>query len=319
MIKRDDDPNATMDIQERTILVAEMYYIYKMSQQEIADRLSLSRPWISKLLKRAEDIGIVTFEVKSPSSGMLELEQKVTEKFGLKNTKIVRTGNEYKTQVDCAKAAAHYLASAIRPDDTISISWGYTLAAVAEQCPPMHLPTVTVLPLVGGVGMNSSILCGQIVATTADRLHAKYMMFHAPAFAASGKEKMTFMGTADIASIIQQGENADIVVMGGAGLTHSTLLEQKCVTDEELAQLAAKGAVGDISTTFINADGLIVDHPIHERLVSCNIRKTVDQAREAMLVAFGIHKTALISAALKGNWCNVLVTDSATADLLMSL
>ena len=44
---------------DRIILVATLYYKEKLSQQEIAKRLGVSRPWISKLLKKAEDLGLV--------------------------------------------------------------------------------------------------------------------------------------------------------------------------------------------------------------------------------------------------------------------
>lgn len=60
---------------ERIILVATLYYKEKLSQQEIAQRLGVSRPWISKLLKKAEDMGLVKIEIQSPVFGNEHLEK----------------------------------------------------------------------------------------------------------------------------------------------------------------------------------------------------------------------------------------------------
>ena len=50
---------------DKIVLVATLYYKNKLSQQEIAKKLSISRPWVSKLLSRAEDLGIVKIETAS--------------------------------------------------------------------------------------------------------------------------------------------------------------------------------------------------------------------------------------------------------------
>ena len=55
MSKR-ESPDAMLD---KMVLAATLYYKEKLSQQEIAKRLNVSRPWVCKLLSRAEDLGIV--------------------------------------------------------------------------------------------------------------------------------------------------------------------------------------------------------------------------------------------------------------------
>ena len=55
-MKKKENPDNMLD---KIVLVATLYYKNKLSQQEIAKKLSISRPWVSKLLSRAEDLGIV--------------------------------------------------------------------------------------------------------------------------------------------------------------------------------------------------------------------------------------------------------------------
>ena len=58
----------------KMLLAANLYYKEKLSQQEISQQLNISRPWVSKLLKRAEEAGIVRIEILSPYTGHTELE-----------------------------------------------------------------------------------------------------------------------------------------------------------------------------------------------------------------------------------------------------
>ena len=41
---------------DKMVLVANLYYRSKLSQQDIAQKLNISRPWVSKLLSRAEEL-----------------------------------------------------------------------------------------------------------------------------------------------------------------------------------------------------------------------------------------------------------------------
>ena len=74
----------------KTVLAAEMYYLYDMSQKEIADRLNVSRPWVSKLLKRARETGLVRIEINSPLVGSPEIEQRLREKYRIRNITVIR-------------------------------------------------------------------------------------------------------------------------------------------------------------------------------------------------------------------------------------
>ena len=53
---------------EPLMTAAVMYYEQSASQQEIADRMGISRPSVSRLLQRARDLGIVRIEIVPPAS-----------------------------------------------------------------------------------------------------------------------------------------------------------------------------------------------------------------------------------------------------------
>ena len=59
----------------KILLAANLYYKNHFSQQEIAKRLNVSRPWVSKLLAKALELGIVKITIDSPLSGDSDLKK----------------------------------------------------------------------------------------------------------------------------------------------------------------------------------------------------------------------------------------------------
>ena len=59
-MKRQDDKIA------RLVDIARQYYEEDKTQSEIAARYKISRPMVSKLLKEAKELGIVTVRIQNP-------------------------------------------------------------------------------------------------------------------------------------------------------------------------------------------------------------------------------------------------------------
>lgn len=55
--------------------VSKLYYERGLNQQEIADKLHLSRPKVSRLLQQAQEEGIVQITVHSPPGTFADLEE----------------------------------------------------------------------------------------------------------------------------------------------------------------------------------------------------------------------------------------------------
>src|SRR5699024_6820145 len=115
--------------------ISSMYYDQNFNQQEIADRLQLSRhkiyrllqkalergivyrsqlsrPKISRLLKKAREKGIVQITVIKPDSNFLSLEQELEEEFDLTEVLIGETepnSSPQRVKHQVGKTAANYL------------------------------------------------------------------------------------------------------------------------------------------------------------------------------------------------------------------
>jgi DNA-binding transcriptional regulator LsrR (DeoR family) len=306
-------------MQEKILLISELYYIYKLSQQEISKKLGVSRPWVSKLLKRAEEIGVVRIEVLSPSAGIVDLEDQIKKKFNIANAKVVQTLSQDRVIQNIGKAAANYTLSIIKPKDVIGVSWGRSLSAVAEQFVPMHYPEMSVTPILGGLEINPELLSNQIAAKIAETLGANSWILHAPAFTSGESERDIFLKEPSIDNVIKNCEKVDIVITGLGSLRGSTIDQAGYITSQEVDELEALGAVGDIALRFVDVDGNVVSHNIHNRLVACDLSILRKCSRQIIGVASGEDKVEIIRAALKGNWLDAIITDVSAAEKLLEL
>ena len=87
-------------------------------------------------------------------------------------------------------------------------------------------------------------------------------------------------------------------------------------TDEQLHEVVAAGAVGQICLRFLDADGAPVASPLDDLVTGV----TFDQLRSAerrWVVAGGPAKYPAVRAVLRGGWADTLVTDVVTARWLL--
>ena len=309
----------SFEMMQKITLAAELYYVYHLTQNDIASQMGVSRVWVGKLLQKAEELGIVRVEVNTASVGISELEKALKDRFDLKYAKVIRcAGSEPCTQT-CARAASSYLASILRHNDCISTFWGSTLAAIVAEFVPLNFPDVTVVPFSGGLGFNKTVTPNQIAYTLGEKLSAKVRPLHAPGIVAGRKERDLLLSDPTIRETIELSENADILVLGMGPLRHPTLVSTKSVSEEEFAELESIGCVGDICLNFLDGNGQMVDHPIHERILSGDLTKARPRAREVITASCGVSKAGIIRATMVGKWVDTVITDEKTARAILSI
>ena len=303
------------DVLRKVTLAAEMYYLYDMPQKEIADRLGVSRPWVSKLLKKAKEMDIVRIEVNSPLSGSPDLEQKIMNMYRIDHVSVIRPGapGDY---MNLSVAAANYLISHIRQKDTLGVSWGTSIARMIDHVVDMQLKDVTVVPVVGGAGSDVDCLSNVNANRLSNALGAGCRLLHANAYCADRNEYQVLMSNPMTREIIDLGEHADIILVGIGDMEHSRVLEYEYLTAEDRQQILESTAVGDVAFRFIDSGGDEVDIDFNRRVVACDLSAMRKNAREVIALAYGTHKAQAIKAALKGGLLTTLFTDYDTARIL---
>ena len=85
------------DKQRLSIEAARLYYMSDYSQQDIATRLGVSRPTVSRLLQHAKEQGYVQISIVDPLEDLDALGEGVKKKYGLEQVLVSYSPiNEYR-------------------------------------------------------------------------------------------------------------------------------------------------------------------------------------------------------------------------------
>lgn len=309
MSKR-ESPDAMLD---KMVLAATLYYKEKLSQQETAKRLNVSRPWVSKLLSRAEDLGIVKIEIVSPLSGNSELERNLCEKYGLQHAGVA----DKKDRDYVSLAAAQYFVSQLESNDVVGIGWGDAISRFLRELTPLHLPNVHTVPLAGSFGATKETLPNYHAIELARKLGGQPHLLHLPAFCGSQEEYDLLSESQMWNELRHMGEHADLAVVGIGTLFSSFLTRNQVLSEGEQKELAEAGAVGDVILHFLNEEGESVETELTKRLLRVDITEVKKHARTVIAIAEGLEKLPVIRAALRCGLADSFFTDTETAEALL--
>lgn len=315
---------ANSESQQRLMVrVARMYYEHGARQPQIAEQLHLSQAKVSRLLKRAEDLGIVRVTIHEPLGGHSELEEQLVARYHLADA-VVAEANPDSDDVALAAigaAAAAYLAEVMLGHERIGISsWSSTLLAMVNSMPKLQRPVAdSVVQVIGGVGeplaqVQATRLTEQLALLTG----ATPQFLTAPGLVSSPELRAAILSEPYVAEAREAWSKLSILLAGIGSLEPSPLLRQSgnAIPHEDQAELRRLGAVGDVCLRFFDGAGEAVVSPIDQRIVGIS-RETLLEVPRRIGVAGGSGKHSAIRAAVLGGWVNVLVTDVATARALL--
>ncbi|MCK4240189.1 MAG: sugar-binding transcriptional regulator [Candidatus Atribacteria bacterium] len=311
-------------MKKNTSLIAEvcrMHYLDNLSQNKISSNLRVSKSAVSRLLKEGRDKGIVTFHIKDYEDRLSSLEDKLEQSFKLKEAVVVSDEeimSEESIKKKVAKAAAILLQRRIREDDTITVSWGTTLAEVAKALnPPSHL-NIDIVPLLGGIDITGrDIHSNEIARRASEAFKGKYYVLNAPVFVSNLQIKETFEKEKSIKAVIDKAKSADIAVVGiGSPKQSSTMIKRGYFSFKEFAKLTDKGVIGDICTNFYDIRGNILNLSLHNKMVGLGL-KELKHIPIVIGVACCEAKKEAILGALRGGHVNIIVTNKKVAEYLI--
>lgn len=298
--------------------VSRLYYYDHVNQSEIARRVNLSRPTVAQLLKYAREHGIVEIKINDPFSNAEDLAAQLKSKYQLAQVKVAPDGPVETLLARLGQAGAQLLEENFRPGYTIGVSWGHTMAAVAEhlQRPARDLK-LKFVSLKGSVSNSEdNNYADQIYQQLNETFKTQFRLLPLPVIFKSQVTRDMVAQDTFIKRIIQQAENADIAVYTvGSEAQNSQLLHGGYFDAKQSAHLE-KSIVGDLNSQFINAKGELADPELAKRTVALTPQQ-LRQKRLALLVAGGVHKLPVLKAALAGHDANALATDAATAQALL--
>jgi deoxyribonucleoside regulator len=307
---------------EQGVLVeaARLYYLHDFSQQQIAQRLGISRPGVSRLLQRAREQGIVRIEIIDPQEKGTRLEGLLREKFALNKVIVVPADDRpSSTKKLLGEATGRYLNELVRDHMIIGVSWGTTMQEVARALKPKKMKELTIVQLNGGVSKAAyDTHASEIAQSIGMKYQAVPYLLPLPAIVDSAALKRSIVSDKNIARVLQFATASEIAVYTiGLFNRDSVLVKADYFEEKEVTDLMQKGAVADICSRIINTDGNICSASLDARTIGIGLRDLAAK-KHAIAVAGDREKLPAIRAALKGKWLNCLITDDWIAEELVS-
>ncbi|MGI5951241.1 MAG: sugar-binding transcriptional regulator [Brooklawnia sp.] len=300
--------------------ICHMYYNEGLTQQQIANRLHMSRIKVSRLLQQARTNGVVRIEIKYDNY-YPDLENALQQEYGIQFIVADSVSDQPGDLRDSLGAtAAEYLGRILGERDVVTVGWGTTMASVAEHL-SSDTQSATFVPIVGGqanVGLDvhANSVAARMAANTGGRSEALF----APAVAESAEARQMLAESRPVARILNMAANAPICVfsLGAPFSPTSTITMIGYYTPTDIDMLRSEGAACDIiSIAYYDPAGERCGVAVSSRTVSI----TEPQLRaipHKVCVAGGPDKHEAIRIALDlGCYIDVMILDDRTARYLL--
>ena len=303
--------------------VAIWYYEEGLNQADIAQRIDKSRSMVSRLLDQAREAGLVEVRVRHPLRTDVELEQRLCQEYNLAEARVLAEPPEdYRLLLRrLGELGARRLQESLHPGVIIGLSWGSAVHAVVSAMPTTLVPNSTIVQLIGAVGHGDPMVDGvELGRWLAQKLGASFRFLSAPLLVndevvAQALRRDRF--NQETLTIAAQAEVA-VIGIGTPEPEHSSLLRAGYLSRSDLEELMAAGVVGDIVAHHFDEQGRVLDIPANRRSISLDA-DSIRKIPKVIAVSGSVSKARAIAAALRGGFCNCLVTDAKAAQMVLEL
>ena len=301
--------------------VARLYHEKGVRQPQIAETLKLSQARVSRMLKQAESLGIVTTVITMPPGVHGDLEDQLQAHYGLRDVVVV-DAEPAEVRAALGAATAAYLGITLTRGHVVGItSWSESVLAAVERMPSGTQPTVDrVVQLLGGLGVPSGpVHANRLIMEFAAACGATPILMPAPGLVSDASVKRALAGERAIATVMDDWNTITDALVGIGGIEPTALLASSGngVTDDERATLRDQGAVGDICFRYYDADGRPLHSALDDRVMGISPEQFMRIPRR-IGVCGGDEKFDAARGALRGGWLTVLVTDRELAERLVA-
>ena len=289
------------------------YYFEGKTQQQIADAMGIHRMRVVKLLDSARQNGIIRFQLRKDNEDRMMLEQELLSRFHLEDVFLGPAEDSSElNQVGIAEAASMYIRDRVGKDSFINIGYGNTPSRILNNLATMVDAPINCISLTGGVSYYLPDVRSHV-------FNARLHLIPSPLFTSSPEMARAMREEAHVQEITRLISLAEMSVVGiGAMDEQATIFRSGVLSPSDLTYLKMRGAVGDLLSHFYDAQGRLVESPLEDRLVSTDL-DTLKQLKHVIGVAAGEKKVQAIHAALLTGTLDVLITDIATAEKVLSL
>ena len=290
---------------ELLVRASRLYYLEERGQAEIARLLRISRPGVSRLLRRAREAKIVEIRVRETTGR--EDWSGLQHRLGVKELQVAAEGGIEAV----GSLGARYFERTVRRDDVVGLTAGTTLSAFVQAVAPARPAAIEIIPLVGalwdtGEDFDGSFLCQELRRRTG----GTHRVLSAPAVVRDETLMRSLRQEPRVRNVLDRYAALDSAYLGIGVVSE----------DHPIATAAARrggarlprGAVASVGCLFFDSRGRFCASPLDRRTLGI----THDQlARVPVRVglAAGAQKRDAVLAVARGGLLDVLIIDAPLA------
>lgn len=303
-----------------SIRAAWLHYAAGMTQAEVAERLGVTKVKAHRLIARAAQGGAVKVTIEGDIAECVDLEGKLAARYGLDYCEVVPDLHEDGMPLRAlGLAGAMFLQRAIdrHQGGVIGIGHGRTLAAAVAAMPRIDARGVRFVSLLGGLTRNYAANPHDVMHRLAEKTSATAYVMPVPFFANSAEDREVLLAQRGVRDVFDLAANSDLMFVGiGTADPDAQLVSSQMIAQEELSEVKALGAVGEVLGHFFDKDGKPVESALTARTLS--LGREFLKGKRMVAIAGGSEKAGAIRAVLMSGCLGGLITDERTAHALMS-
>ena len=300
---------------DQLIKASRLYYELGETQSRVAELLGVTRPQVSRLLKRARAEGIVEIRIVDRTSEASPAAGALRDRFGLQAVHLAPAlhGPADVGRRMIRRLGADVLRAAIRDDSIIGIGDGSSVSAVADALDePLHETGATVVPLCGGYWFTGP--AREPFRRIADAIGGVPQGLLAPGIVDDAATKASLCAHAGVRRILELWERLELALFGIGGPAWTAAAFGAATIDE----LTSACAVGELLIAPFDLDGRFVADELRSRTIAYDARR-LDRVPVRIGIAGGSNKVRPILGALRSGVVTTLVTDVRTAEAVLAL
>lgn len=296
-----------------------LYYVAGNTQDQIAGKLGISRQSAQRLVSLSISAGLVKVRIDHPIATCLEASLALGKRYELRFCAVVPTdpGSTSTTLGVAEECAAEMERRLLQTEPLVmGIGTGRTLKAAVERLPAMAAGQHRIVSLTGNIALDGSVSIYNTIFTMADVVQARHYPMSLPVVVSSPAERALLHDQKVVQTTLKLAALAEVTFVGLGELgPEAPLVADNFITPEDRDSLDALGAVGEIVGWAFDRDGRIIPCGYNDRVASAPIPDTATS--EVIVVGMGARKAPGIRAAMTGRLVNGLITDEATAAVLL--
>lgn len=302
--------------------LATLYYVDGLTQEDLSKQFSLSRAKIGRLLKRAQEEGIVEIRVRHHPRDTRDLERELIDRFGIEKAIVsVNHKDQDKQRELLAGLVASHLDRILTNDMIVAVGIGRNINAISEHAISSTQRSPTFVCAIGGFYRGGEVMnADHISRRLAARFGGGSETLYAPALVGDPDVREALLHNDAVKPTLDKARRAHVALVGVGDINEDSIMVRNgWFSPDEIAELRKCGAVGDLmGYHFIDIAGRPVVTPVRDRVIGLGM-DDLKRIPNVIAVASENTKTTAVLGALRAGVITTLATTEAIAQSIVSL